>query len=191
MKRRVLVGISGASGPIYAIRLLQALAQLDQVETHLILTRSGSLTMKLENPDIALDEVQRLVHKVYPVGDVSACVASGSYAIDSMVVVPCSMKTLAAIAHGFSDNLLTRAADVMLKERRKLVLVPRETPLHSGHLRNMLSVSELGAIIMPPVPAFYHRPTSLADLVDHTVGKILSLLDLPQQLMPTWMGPAS
>ena len=165
------------------------MADLEEVETHLIITRSGSLTMKLEIPHMALEEVQRLADRVYPVGDVSACIASGSYAMESMVVVPCSMKTLAAIAHGYSDNLLTRAADVMLKERRKLILVPRETPLHSGHLRNMLSVSELGGILMPPVPAFYHQPTSLAELIDHTVGKILSLLELPQNLMPAWMGP--
>jgi len=189
MKRRILVGISGASGPIYAVRLLQALAVYEEVETHLILTRSGSLTLKLENPALDLEKVQALAHVVYPVGDISACVASGSYPMDSMVVVPCSMKTLAAIAHGYADNLLTRAADVMLKERRRLILVPRETPLHSGHLRNMLTASDLGALVVPPVPAFYHQPASLQDIIDHTVGKLLSLLGLPQDLMPAWLGP--
>ncbi len=189
MKRRILVGISGASGPIYAVRLLQALAVYDEIETHLILTRSGILTLKLENPALDLEKVQALADVVYSVSDISACVASGSYPMDSMVVVPCSMKTLAAIAHGYSDNLLTRAADVMLKERRRLILVPRETPLHSGHLRNMLSVSELGAIVVPPVPAFYHQPTNLADIIDHTVGKLLSLLGLAQDLLPPWLGP--
>lgn len=182
--------MSGASGPIYAIRLLEALRGQEGVETHLVMTRSAGVTLRLEVPDRELAEVQALATVSYKEGDIAACIASGSYRTDAMVVVPCSMKTLAAIAHGFSDNLLTRAADVMLKERRRLVLVPRETPLHAVHLKNMLTVTELGGIILPPVPGFYHQPKTIADLVDHTVGKILETLGFEQNLFPPWSGPA-
>lgn len=186
--QRIIVGMSGASGAIYGIRLLETLRG-QGVETHLVMTRSAGITLRLEVPDRELAQVQALAHAHYKEGDIAACIASGSFRTDAMVVVPCSMKSLAAIAHGFSDNLLTRAADVMLKERRRLVLVPRETPLHAVHLKNMLTVTELGGIILPPVPGFYHLPKTLADLVDHTVGKILETLGLEQTLFPPWTGP--
>lgn len=187
--RRVIVGISGASGVIYGIRLLQALRELAELEVHLVVTRSAGITLRLENPEWELAAVQELAQVVHREGDIAASIASGSFAVESMVVVPCSMRSLAAIAHGFSDNLLTRAADVMLKERRKLVLVTRETPLHAVHLKNMLTVTEMGAVILPPMPGFYHRPETMQDLIDHTVGKILDSLGLPQKLFPPWNGP--
>jgi flavin prenyltransferase len=187
--RRIIVGMSGASGAIYAIRLLETLRAYEGVETHLVMTRSAGVTLRLEVPDREISSVQALAHAHYKEGDIAACIASGSFRSDAMVVVPCSMKSLAAIAHGFSDNLLTRAADVMLKERRRLVLVPRETPLHAVHLKNMLTITELGGIILPPVPGFYHLPQTLADLVDHTVGKILETLGMEQTLFPPWTGP--
>lgn len=191
MKHRVIVAISGASGGIWGIRLLQVLAQRPEVETHLIVTRSGALTLRLENPEWELDQVQALADVVHRPQDIAACIASGSYKVNSMVVVPCSMKSLAAMAHGYSEDLLARAADVMLKERRQLILVPRETPLHSVHLQNMLTLSQLGCVILPPVPGFYHKPTSLEQLVDHTVGKILDVMGFQQDLFPIWQGPTS
>jgi 4-hydroxy-3-polyprenylbenzoate decarboxylase len=186
--RRVVVGISGASGIIYGIRLLQALRQLPEVEIHLIMTRSAGVTLRLENPEWELSQVGALAHHWHREGDIAACIASGSYRVDAMVVAPCSMKTLAALACGLSDNLLTRAADVMLKERRRLVVVPRETPLSSIHLQNMLTLTQAGAIIAPPMPGFYHHPTSVGDVVDHTVGKVLDLIGFEQQLFPPWTG---
>jgi len=186
--RRIVVGISGASGIIYGIRLLEVLRQQAEVEIHLVITRSGGLTLRLENPEWELSAVQALAHVVHREGDVAASIASGSFAVESMVVVPCSMRSLAAIAHGFSDNLLTRAADVMLKERRKLILITRETPLHAVHLKNMLAVTEMGAMVLPPMPGFYHRPQSLQDLIDHVVGKILDSLGFEQHLFPPWTG---
>lgn len=187
--RRIVIGLTGASGIIYGIRLLQVLRELPEVEIHLVATRSAGITLRCENPDWELSAVQALAHVVHREGDIAACIASGSFPVESMVVVPCSMKSLSAIAHGYSDNLLTRAADVVLKERRKLILVPRETPLHAVHLKNMLSVTQMGGIILPPVPGFYHRPTSVAEIVDHTVGKVLDVLGFPQQLFPVWQGP--
>lgn len=188
-KRRIILGITGASGAIYGIRLLEVLRTYPEVETHLVITRSGGVTLRLECPERTLADVHALAHASHKEGDIAACIASGSFRTDAMVIAPCSMKSLAAIAHGFSDNLLTRSADVILKERRKLILLPRETPLHAVHLKNMLSVTELGGIIMPPVPGFYHRPQTLAELVDHTVGKVLDLLELEHQLFPAWTGP--
>ncbi len=188
--RRIIVGISGASGIIYAIRLLQALRAHTELEVHLVVTRSAGVTLRLENPEWELAAVHELAHVVHREGDIAASIASGSFAVESMVVVPCSMRSLAAIAHGFSDNLLTRAADVTLKERRKLVLVARETPLHAVHLKNMLAVTELGAIVLPPMPGFYHQPKSMQDLIDHVVGKILDASGFSQNLFPPWTGPA-
>lgn len=185
------MGISGASGIIYGIRLLQALRQQPDLEIHLVVTRSGGVTLRLENPDWELTAVHDLAHVVHREGDIAASIASGSFAVESMAVVPCSMRTLAAIAHGFSDNLLTRAADVMLKERRKLVLVTRETPLHAVHLKNMLAATEMGAVVLPPMPGFYHQPQTMQDLIDHVVGKILDTLGIPQQLFPPWTGALS
>ncbi|MBT9588438.1 UbiX family flavin prenyltransferase [bacterium] len=187
--RRIIVGLSGASGIIYGIRLLQVLRELGQVETHLIVTRSAGLTLRLENPEWELPQVSALADVVHREGDIAASIASGSFAVESMVVVPCSMKSLSAIAHGFGDNLLTRAADVVLKERRRLILVARETPLHAVHLRNMLTVTEMGGIILPPMPGFYHHPKTVADIVDHVVGKILDTLGFEQKLFPIWDGP--
>ena len=187
-KRRIIVGISGASGGIYGIRLLEVLRQRPEIETHLIITRSAGVTLRLENPEWDLSQVGALADHWHREGDIAACIASGSYRVDSMVVAPCSMKSLAAIACGFSDNLLTRSADVMLKERRRLILVPRETPLSQIHLQNMLTLTQAGAIIAPPMPGFYHRPTNLADIIDHTVGKVLDLLAIEQQLFPPWPG---
>lgn len=188
--RRIIVGISGASGIIYGIRLLQALHSRSGLEIHLVVTRSGGVTLRLENPEWELAAVHDLAHVVHREGDIAASIASGSFGVESMVVVPCSMRSLAAIAHGFSDNLLTRAADVMLKERRKLVLITRETPLHAVHLKNMLTVTEMGAIVLPPMPGFYHQPKSMQDLIDHVVGKILDTLGFEQDLFPPWTGPA-
>lgn len=186
--RRFVVGISGASGVIYGIRLMQLLRDQPDIELHLVITRSGVVTLKLENPEWPLARVQELAHVVHREADIAASIASGSFAVEAMVVAPCSMRSLAAIAHGLSDNLLVRAADVMLKERRKLVLVARETPLHAVHLKNMLAVTEMGGIILPPMAAFYHQPRSVQDLVDHVVGKILDTLGIPHTLFPPWTG---
>jgi len=186
--RRIIVGLSGASGIIYGIRLLQVLRELGQVETHLIVTRSAGITLRLENPEWELPQVSALADVVHREGDIAASIASGSFAVESMVVVPCSMKSLSAIAHGFGDNLLTRAADVVLKERRRLILVARETPLHAVHLRNMLTVTEMGGIILPPMPGFYNHPKTVADIVDHVVGKIVDALGFEQKLFPVWRG---
>jgi len=183
---RLVVGISGASGVIYGIRLLEAL-QAENVETHLILTRAAEMTIAYETSYTA-KQVQALAHTVYPLADVGAAIASGSFATLGMVVVPCSMKTLAEIATGVTGNLLTRAADVTLKERRRLVLVPRDTPLHLGHLRNMVSVTEIGAIVAPPMPAFYAAPKTLDDLVNHTVGRVLDLFGVESGLVQRWQG---
>ncbi len=184
--RRLVVGISGASGVIYGIRLLQALRDSD-IETHLVLTRAAEMTIAYETPHTT-KQVQALAHQVYPLGDIGAAIASGSFSTMGMVVLPCSMKTLAEIATGMTGNLLTRAADVMLKERRRLVLVPRETPLHLGHLRNMVSVTEIGAIVAPPMPAFYAAPQSLDDMIDHSVGRVLDLFGIDSGLVRRWQG---
>lgn len=184
---RVVVGISGASGSIYGVRLLEALAAA-RAETHLVISPGAERTIVLETP-WTVDAVRSLAHAVYDARDIAAPIASGSFRTDGMVVAPCSMKTLAAIAHSLSDELLARAADVTLKERRPLVLVPRETPLHLGHLRNLVRAAELGAVILPPVPAFYHAPKTVDDLVNHTVGKVLDQLGIDHALFRRWTGP--
>ena len=172
---RLIVGISGASGAIYGVRLLEVLQKLP-VETHLVMTRTAEVTLAHET-DFKVSDVRRLADVAYRIDDLSAAVSSGSFRTTGMIVAPCSMRSLAEIAHGITSNLLTRAADVVLKERRKLVLVARETPLHAIHLRNMATLAEMGAIIAPPVPAFYNRPKTLDDIVDHTVGRVLDLFD--------------
>jgi 4-hydroxy-3-polyprenylbenzoate decarboxylase len=187
LRKRVVVGISGASAPIYGVRLLQELRARD-VETHLVMSRSAGVTVRLELPEWSLKQVHELADFFHREQDMAASISSGSFKTDAMVVAPCSMKSLASIAHGFSDNLLARAADVTLKERRKLILVTRETPLHLVHLRNMVAVTEMGGIILPPCPAFYHRPRSVSDIVDHTVGKVLDLLGIEHQLFQAWEG---
>lgn len=185
--KRIIVAISGASGAVYGVGLLQALAELDHVQTHLTVSDAGLLNLQQEL-DMSRAQVEALADVVYPVRDVGAAIASGSFQCDGMVVAPCSMRTLAAVAHGLSDNLITRAADVMLKERRRLILMVRETPLNLAHLRNMTSVTEMGGIIFPPLPSFYHRPQTLADMIDHTVSRVVDLLGLPQAHAPRWGG---
>ncbi|WP_353154397.1 UbiX family flavin prenyltransferase [Pollutimonas bauzanensis] len=176
-KRRFIVGVTGATGALYAVRMLQALRGVPDIESHLVISPSGVLNIKYEL-DITRQDVHALADKVYSFRDVGATLASGSFATVGMVVVPCSMRTLAAVAHGLSDNLITRAADVTLKERRRLVMMVRETPLNLAHLRNMTAVTEMGGIIFPPLPAFYLHPKTLDDIVDHTVARVLELFDI-------------
>ena len=184
--RRLVVGITGATGAIYGVRLLERARALE-LETHLVVTPAGVLNAHHE---LGLDRsaLDALADHAYAPADVGACVASGSFATAAMVISPCSMKTLAAVAHGLSDNLLTRAADVTLKERRPLVLMVRETPLNLAHLRNMTAVTEMGGIIFPPLPAFYHRPATIDELVDDTVERVLALLGSSQAAPKAWAG---
>lgn len=185
--QRVVVGISGASGAVYGVRLLQALRTCPGVESHLVVSDTGWRTLRHEM-HLEPDAVRTLAHVAHDADNVGASIASGSFQCAGMVIAPCSMRTLAAVAHGLADSLLTRAADVMLKERRRLVLLARETPLHLGHLRNMVSVTEMGAIVCPPVPAFYLHPRSVDDIVDHTVARTLDLLGLAHGLGGRWQG---
>lgn len=185
--RRLLVAITGASGAVYGLRLLQALQHAPGVQTHAVVSDAGWLTLRHEL-NLAPEALRPLVHTLHDAHDLGAGPASGSFRCSGMVVAPCSMRTLAAIAHGLSDNLVTRAADVMLKERRRLVLMTRETPLHLGHLRNMTAVTEMGAIVCPPMPAFYLRPQTLDDLVDASVARVLDLLEVPHTLSQRWQG---
>ena len=187
--RRIIVGITGASAVIYGIRLLEVLKQTPDVETHLVLSRAAGITIRLESPEWSLDAVKSLADEVYKEMDIAASIASGSFPIDAMVIVPASMKTVAQIATGTGETLLHRAADVTLKERRPLIVVPRETPLHLGHLRNLTTLAELGAVIVPPMVAFYHQPKTLEDMVDHSVGKLMDMLKIEHQLFPAWTGP--
>lgn len=187
MTRRLIVAITGATGAIYGVRLLQVLCAMPGIETHLLVSDAGVLNLHQEL-DMNRKDVESLAHVVHNVRDVGASIASGSFQSDGMIVAPCSMKTLAAIAHGYSDNLITRAADVVLKERRRLVLMVRETPFNLAHLRNMTAVTEMGGIIFPPLPGFYHRPQSIAEMVDHTVGRVLDLFELAHGLLPRWNG---
>ncbi|HKX95970.1 MAG TPA: UbiX family flavin prenyltransferase [Methylibium sp.] len=186
MTRRLVVGITGATGAVYGTRLLQR-ARMLGVETHLVATPAGLLNVHHE---LGLDRsaLEALADHAYAPGDIGACLASGSFATAAMVVTPCSMKSLAAIAHGLSDNLLTRAADVTLKERRRLVLMVRETPFNLAHLRNMTAVTEMGGIVFPPLPAFYHRPASINELVDDTVERVLALLGVDAAVPKAWRG---
>ncbi|QBM29145.1 UbiX family flavin prenyltransferase [Hydrogenophaga pseudoflava] len=186
--KRLIVAITGASGAIYGIRLLQVLRTLPGWETHLVMSASGALTASQE-VDLKRSEIEALADEVHSVKDIGAAVSSGSFRTAGMVVAPCSMKTLAGIAHGQGDNLVSRAADVVLKERRRLVLLARETPLNLAHLRNMVAVTEMGAIVFPPVPAFYVRPASLDDMVNHTIGRVLDLFDVEHaDLVTRWEG---
>ena len=185
--KRVIVGISGASGAVYGARLLQALREVKGIESHLVVSDAGWRNLRHEL-DMQRAEVEALADVVHDLANVGASIASGSFAAHGMVVAPCSMRTLAAIAHGLADNLLTRAADVVLKERRRLVLLTRESPLHLVHLRNMATVTELGAICCPPMPAFYLRPTTIGEIVDHSVARALDLLGLEHDLAPRWTG---
>lgn len=183
---RIVVGVTGATGSILGIRLLQALSTMD-VETHLVMSRWGRATLEMETGHTAR-EVSDLADHVHAPGDVAAVIASGSFRTDGMVIVPCSMKTLAAIHSGYGEGLIPRAADVTLKERRKLVLVPRELPLSEIHLRNMLGLAQLGVAIVPPMPAFYLKPESVDDIVDHVVGRVLDQFGLDMPGMARWAG---
>lgn len=182
--RRITVAISGASGAIYAIRLLEALGE-KKVETHLILSEWAYVTIKAETNYLP-EEVKKLASYSYAVKDLTAPLTSGSFLIEGMVIIPCSMKTLAAIACGYADNLISRAADITIKEGRKLILVPRETPLNAIHLENMLKLSRLGVVILPPMPAFYIKPSTIDDLVNHTIGKVLDQLGIDNNLYQRW-----
>jgi 4-hydroxy-3-polyprenylbenzoate decarboxylase len=184
---RIIVGISGASGAIYGLRLLERLRNQKDVETHLILTTSGQKTLYLETGKLTAD-AQKLADFSYPVGNIGSRLASGSFPTDAMVIAPCSIHTMSAIACGISSNLMIRAADVILKERRKLVLMIRETPFHLGHLKTMTALAEMGAIIAPPIPAFYNHPETVMDIVDHSVDRILDLIGLADSQVRRWEG---
>jgi 4-hydroxy-3-polyprenylbenzoate decarboxylase len=184
---KIIVGVSGASGSVYGLRLLEKLRLRPESELHLILTRAGERTAWLECKKKASD-FRDLAHYTYTLEDIGCRLASGSFLTDAMVIAPCSIHTMSAIAAGVSSNLMIRAADVMLKERRKLILLVRETPLHLGHLRTMVALTEMGAIICPPVPGFYHRPQTVMDIVDHTVDRVLDLMGLPGEDTKRWEG---
>lgn len=185
---RLIVGVTGASGVIYGIRLLEVLHEVPVVETHLVVTQSGRLTIGLET-DRSMDDVEGLADVVHSVGNLAAPISSGSFRADAMIVVPCSMKTLSAIVNSYSDNLLTRAADVILKERRPLVLMPRESPLHLGHTRLLHEAAVMGVQIAPPMPAFYNKPETVDEIVDHSVGRALDLLGIDSGIVSRWEGP--
>jgi len=185
--RRLIVAITGATGSIYGVRLLETLRRLGGVETHLLISSAGWLNIQHEL-DLDKTAVHALADVVHNVRDVGASIASGSFATDGMIVAPCSMKTLASIALGLSDNLITRAADVVLKERRRLVLMVRETPFNLAHLRNMTSVTEMGGVIFPPLPAFYHRPASIDEMVDQTVDRVIDMFALGNPIAAAWPG---
>ena len=188
--KKIIVGISGATGAIYGIRLLEVLRGAEGVETHLVLSPAARRTIDLET-DLTVAQVEALADRVYRPGDIAAAISSGSFRSAGMVVAPCAMKTASGIATSYSDNLLLRAADVTLKDRRRLVLLVRETPLHLGHLRLLVQLAEMGAVVMPPVPAFYHRPATLDAVIDQTLNRVLDLLDieLDRDLFPRWQGP--
>jgi 4-hydroxy-3-polyprenylbenzoate decarboxylase len=185
--RRLVVAITGATGAVYGVRLLQQLHATPGIETHLIVSDAAALTLHQEL-GIQRREVEALAHVVHKNRDVGASIASGSFQSDGMIIAPCSMKTLAAVALGLSDNLIARAADVVLKERRRLVLMVRETPFNLAHLRNMTAVTEMGGIVFPPLPSFYHRPASIDEMVDHTVARVIDLFGVAQTLAPRWAG---
>lgn len=186
-KRRIVLGLTGATGAIYAVRLLERLRSVDDIETHLVISTPGKRTI-VEETDLSVHDVEALADHVYDNRDIGAAIASGSLRTAGMAIVPCSIKTAAALATGFTDNLITRAGDVALKERRPLVVIVREAPLHLGHLRTLASLAEIGAIILPPMPAFYPRPRSIDDIVDHTVGRVLDHLGIDHALVPEWEG---
>lgn len=185
---KIVVGVSGASGAIYAVRLLERLKTNATTEIHLVMTRAGEKTVYLETGKNAV-ELKKLAHYYYPLDDISCRLASGSFPVDAMVVAPCSIQTMSSIAAGITSNVLLRAADVALKERRKLVLMVRETPFHLGHLRSMVALTQMGAIIAPPIPGFYNQPQTVLDLVDHSVDRVLDLIGLPDPNVRRWDGP--
>jgi 4-hydroxy-3-polyprenylbenzoate decarboxylase len=188
-ERRVIliIGITGASGVIYGIRLLEVLSRMEEVETHLIISEAGELNIRHET-DWKVEDIRAMASFSYNINDIAARIASGSFKRDGMIIAPCTVRTMSALANSYCENLLTRAGDVTLKERRKLVVLVRETPLHIGHLRNMAKLFEMGAIIMPPVPAFYNRPKTIQDIIDHTIGKTLDILGIEHNLFQRWSG---
>ncbi|MGD0856533.1 MAG: UbiX family flavin prenyltransferase [Dehalococcoidia bacterium] len=183
----VIVAITGASGAIYGIRLLEVLSGLAQMRTHLVISSAAEITVKHETC-WDLHRIKALATCCYDVDAIEAAISSGSFRRDAMVIAPCSVKTLSAVANSYADNLITRAADVTLKERGRLILLVRETPLHLGHLKNMVAATEMGAVILPPVPAFYHHPKGISEIVDQTVGKVLDLLEIENKLFERWDG---
>jgi 4-hydroxy-3-polyprenylbenzoate decarboxylase len=183
-KKRLIVGISGASGIIFGIRMLEILKKLD-IETHLIVSKAAEMTLAYET-DMKLKDLREMAHEFHPMADIGANISSGSYKTLGMVIVPCSIRTMSEISCGVTGSLMSRAADVVLKDRRRLVLAIRETPLHTGHLRTMTQLSEMGAIIAPIMPAFYNRPKTLDDIIDHTVGRLLDLFDIDAHLVKRW-----
>ncbi|MBI3912810.1 MAG: UbiX family flavin prenyltransferase [Chloroflexi bacterium] len=187
-KSKIIVGISGSTGAIYGIRLLEVLKQIPAVETHLVLSNPAKQTIALET-DYSVEQVEALAHTAYRHNDIGAAISSGSFKTQGMIVIPCSIKTLSGIANSYDDNLIVRAADVTLKEKRRLVLVVRETPLHLGHLRLMTHVAEIGAVLLPPMPAFYFRPKTIDDIVNQTIGRALDLLGVEHaDLFKRWSG---
>jgi len=184
-KKKLIVGISGATGAIYGVRILEILAKIDDVETHLVLTKAGKMTIGVETP-FSVKDVEALADVVHDINNVGASISSGSFRTAGMVIAPCSMKSMGGIANSLGGDLLVRAADVILKERKKLVLVVRETPLHLGHLEAMVALTRMGTVIFPPVPAFYHRPKSLDDVINQTVTRILDQFDIDVKLFHRW-----
>ncbi len=184
-KKRLIIGISGATGAIYGVRMLEILAKIDDIETHLVMSKAGRMTIQVETP-FSVKDVEAMADVVHDISNVGASISSGSFRTEGMVIVPCSMKSMGGIAHSLAGDLLVRAADVVLKERKKLVLVVRETPLHLGHLEAMASLTRMGAIIFPPVPAFYHRPKTLNDVINQTVTRILDQFDIDVKLFHRW-----
>jgi len=185
--RRIIVAITGATGAVYGVQLLKRLGAMPGIESHLVLSDAASLTLHQEL-GLQRRDAEALAHVVHRNRDIGASIASGSYQTDGMVIAPCSMKTLAAVAHGLSDNLVARAADVVLKERRRLLLMVRETPFNLAHLRNMTAVTEMGGIVFPPLPSFYHRPATIEEMVEHTVDRAIDLLGLDNAHAPRWGG---
>jgi 4-hydroxy-3-polyprenylbenzoate decarboxylase len=190
--RRIVVGMSGASGVQYGIRMLEVLREIPDVESHFVMSQAAGQTIALET-DTTPRAVAALADVTYKINDIAAALSSGSFLFESMVIIPCSMKTAAAVAWGFDDNLLTRAADVTLKERRRLIVCARESPLHLGHLRTLAQLAEIGAIVAPLMPGFYSRPKSVEDIVDHQIGRLLDLLNVepPEGILKRWQGPSS
>lgn len=185
--RRLVIGISGATGAIYGVRLLEVLSTSKEIETHLVISDPAKQTIEHEL-EIGVKEVEALADFVYDVNDIGACISSGSFKTDGMVIAPCSIKTMSALANCYNTNLLIRAGDVTIKEGRPLVIVLRETPLHAGHLRQMMELAQLGVVILPPVPAFYHKPKTIDDIVNHTIGKILDRFNIDHNLFARWAG---
>lgn len=184
---KLIIAITGASGAIFGVRLLEILQHIDNVQTHLIISKAAGITIKCET-NYKISDIKKLADFIYNPDDISACLASGSFKMDGMIIAPCTIKTMSSIAYSHCDNLISRSADVILKERKKLVLMLRETPLHLGHLRSMVSIAENGGILYPPVPAFYNNPNNIDDLVNHTLYRVLDLFDIDNDELKRWDG---